>query len=198
MFGGALGIAASMFEVRAKEVARKAMKKFAVFAGGCFWCMQPPFDQLDGVLNTEVGYAGGHMDNPTYQQVCAGQSGHVEAIRVCYEADKVSYTDLLDVFWRNIDPTQSDGQFADRGEHYHSVIFYDGEGERGMAEASKASLQKSGKFNGDIATELRSLDSFYPAEDYHQNFYKKNHAHYEAYKKGSGRQNFIEQQRLKQ
>jgi len=169
------------------------MIKYAVFAGGCFWCMQPPFDQLDGVVATEVGYAGGDMAHPTYEQVCAGKSGHVEAIRVCYEADKVSYTDLLDIFWRNIDPTQSDGQFADRGEHYHSVIFYDGGDEKSMAEASKTSLQQSGRFDCDIATELRPLASFYIAEDYHQQFYQKNHVHYESYKKGSGRQGFIEQ-----
>lgn len=143
------------------------MMKYAVFAGGCFWCMQPPFDQLDGVVGTEVGYAGGHMAHPTYERVCAGQSGHVEAIRVSYEADKVSYSDLLDVFWKNIDPTQADGQFADRGEHYHSVIFYDGEDEENIARASKTQLQQSGKFDRDITTALRPLSSFYLAEAYH-------------------------------
>jgi len=169
------------------------MMKYAVFAGGCFWCMQPPFDQLAGVVATEVGYAGGHVAHPTYERVCAGQSGHVEAVRVSYEADETSYSDLLDVFWKNIDPTESDGQFADRGEHYQSVIFYDGEDEEGIARASKMQLQQSGKFDRDITTALRPLSSFYPAEDYHQRFYQKNHAHYESYKKGSGRQSFIEQ-----
>ena len=169
------------------------MMKYAVFAGGCFWCMQPPFDQLHGVVRSEVGYAGGRVAHPTYQQVCAGQSGHVEAIRICYDADKINYTDLLDVFWRNIDPTQVGGQFADQGKHYQSVIFYDGEDECRIAEASKTLLQDSGVFNGDIATELRPLGSFYLAEDYHQKFYQKNHAHYAAYKKASGRQKFIEQ-----
>jgi len=159
--------------------------------------MQPPFDQLDGVASTEVGYAGGSMVNPTYQQVCAGQSGHVEAMRVCYDDDKINFADLLDVFWRNIDPTQLDGQFADRGKHYQSVIFYNDEDERGIAEVSKTALQDSGKFDGDIVTVLRSLSSFYLAEDYHQKYYQKNHAHYAAYKEGSGRQRFIEQVWLK-
>jgi methionine-S-sulfoxide reductase len=159
--------------------------------------MQPPFDQLDGVVSTEVGYAGGSMLNPTYQQVCAGQSGHVEAMRVCYDDDKISFADLLDVFWRNIDPTQIDGQFADRGKHYQSVIFYNDEDERGIAETSKTALQNSGKFDCDIMTVLRPLSSFYLAEDYHQKYYQKNHAHYSAYKEGSGRQRFIEQVWLK-
>jgi methionine-S-sulfoxide reductase len=159
--------------------------------------MQPPFDQLDGVVSTEVGYAGGSMVNPTYQQVCAGQSGHVEAMRVCYDGDKISFADLLDIFWQNIDPTQLDGQFSDRGKHYQSVIFYNDEDERGVAETSKAALQNSGKFNYDIVTALRPLSSFYLAEDYHQKYYQKNHAHYAAYKEGSGRQRFIEQVWLK-
>ena len=173
------------------------MIKYAVFAGGCFWCMQPPFDQLDGVVSTEVGYAGGSMAHPTYQQVCAGQSGHVEAMRVCYDGEKVSFADLLDIFWRNIDPTQLDGQFADRGKHYQSVIFYNDEDERGIAEVSKTELQDSGKFDCDIVTVLRPLSSFYIAEDYHQKYYQKNHAYYAAYKKASGRQGFIEQVWLK-
>jgi len=170
------------------------MIKYAVFAGGCFWCMQPPFDQLDGVVRTEVGYAGGHLPNPTYQQVCAGDSGHVEAIRVYYDTGKLGFTDLLNVFWRNIDPTQLDGQFADHGKHYHSVIFYADEDEHCIAEASKRALQLSGKFQKNIATELRSFTSFYAAEDYHQEYYRKNKEHYQAYKKGSGREAFIEQQ----
>ena len=131
--------------------------KSAVFAGGCFWCMQPPFDQLDGVVRTEVGYAGGSVVNPTYQQVCAGQSGHVEAIRVYYDDDKIRFTDLLDVFWCNIDPTQLDGQFADRGKHYQSVIFYSDEAECSIAELSKLALQGSGKFDCDVVTEVRPL-----------------------------------------
>jgi len=173
------------------------MMKYAVFAGGCFWCMQPPFDQLADVVRTDVGYAGGSMLNPTYQQVCAGQSGHVEAIRVCYDDDKISFTDLLDVFLRNIDPTQPDGQFADQGKHYQSVIFYNDEDERGVAEVSKAALQDSGKFDCDVVTEVRPLSSFYLAEDDHQRYYQKNHVHYVAYKEASGRQRFIEQVWLK-
>jgi len=173
------------------------MKKYAVFAGGCFWCMQPPFDQLDGVSATEVGYAGGQWINPTYEQVCSGQSGHVEAVRVSYDDDKLHYEDLLDVFWHNINPTQLDGQFADRGEHYHSVIFYVGDDEHRVAEESKERLQNSGWFDNRIVTELRSLSSFYPAEAYHQKYYQKNHMHYNAYKTASGREDFIRRVWLK-
>ena len=163
----------------------------AVFAGGCFWCMQPPFDALTGVLKAEVGYLNGHVKNPTYEQICTGLTGHVEAIRVTYDPSWVTYEALLDVFWRNIDPTQIDGQFADRAPQYHSVIFYGDEQEKTCAEASKAKLQRSAKFPRDIATDIRPLSTFYVGEDYHQSYYQKNSQHYQAYKKGSGRADFI-------
>jgi len=163
-----------------------------VFAGGCFWCMQPPFDNTPGVLATEVGYAGGHVPNPTYEQVSRGDTGHLEVIRVTYEPSIVSYSQLLDIFWHNIDPTQGDGQFVDRGPQYHSAIFVGSDEERRLAEASKAALEASGKFASPIATDIRDAATFYPAEDYHQQYYRKNGLHYQMYKQGSGRAGFIE------
>ncbi|HXH72627.1 MAG TPA: peptide-methionine (S)-S-oxide reductase MsrA [Mariprofundaceae bacterium] len=164
----------------------------AVFAGGCFWCMQPPFDQAPGVLATEVGYSGGNVPSPTYEQVCRGDTGHLEVIRVTYDPGQISYAELLEIFWRNIDPTQSDGQFADRGPQYRTAIFVSNAEERRLAESSKASLQASGKFAAPLATEIRDSAPFYPAEDDHQHYYRKNTLHYQLYKKGSGRAGFIE------
>lgn len=165
----------------------------ATFAGGCFWCMQPPFDNLDGVISTEVGYTGGDVVSPTYEQVCRGDTGHYEAIRVLYDSSRVSYEQLLETFWRNIDPTQGDGQFADRGPQYLTAIFYHDEGQLREAEASKAALQESGKFDRPIATEILEAEKFFPAENYHQGYYLKNSGHYQMYKQGSGRAGFIEQ-----
>jgi len=182
----AAGLSANTNEVKAENMQQ------AVFAGGCFWCMQPPFDQTHGVLKTEVGYLGGHVENPTYEQISTGITGHVEAIRIYYDAELVSYSDLLDVFWHNIDPTQADGQFADRGSQYKTVIFYANDDENKAAEASKAALSASGKFSQPIATSLQPLSIFYVGEDYHQQYYQKNSVHYNAYKRGSGRAGFIE------
>jgi methionine-S-sulfoxide reductase len=164
----------------------------ATFAGGCFWCMQPPFDNLEGVISTEVGYTGGHVEHPTYQQISRGDTGHYEAMRVTYDPSKVSYETLLETFWHNIDPTQADGQFADRGSQYHTAIFCHDEGQQKLAEVSKSALQSSGKFNQPIATKILKAQLFYPAEDYHQNYYQKNSTHYQMYKQGSGRAGFIE------
>lgn len=166
----------------------------AVFAGGCFWCMQPPFDNTPGVTKTETGYSGGDVPNPTYEQVSRGNTGHLEAIRVTYDPALVSYATLLDVFWHNIDPTQGDGQFADRGPQYHTAIFVANETERRLAEASKAKLAASGKFDAPIVTQIRDAAPFYPAEEDHQAYYRKNPLHYELYKRGSGRAGFIERQ----
>lgn len=164
----------------------------AVFAGGCFWCMQPPFDNTPGVLATEVGYCGGSLPNPTYDEVSRGDSGHLEAVRVIYDPAEVSYAELLEVFWHNIDPTQGDGQFADRGPQYRTAIFVSNAEERQQAEMSKARLQASGKFQSPVVTEIREAATFFPAEDYHQEYYRKNAVHYQLYKRGSGRAGFIE------
>ncbi|TVR47341.1 MAG: peptide-methionine (S)-S-oxide reductase [Planctomycetota bacterium] len=163
----------------------------AVFAGGCFWCMQPPFDETAGVLATYAGYCGGHLPNPSYEQVCAGGSGHLESVLVIYDPQRVSYAELIEVFWRSIDPTQGDGQFADRAGHYLSAIFVADDEQRQIAEAAKATLAESGIFNRPIATQILAAAPFYLAEDYHQHYYRKQVAHYQAYKEGSGRGPFL-------
>ena len=163
----------------------------ATFAGGCFWCMQPPFDHLPGIVKTTVGYTGGQSANPTYEQVCTGKTGHIEAIQVEYDPQKVSYEALLKVFWHNINPTTRDGQFADRGTQYRTVIYTHTPEQKKAAEASKAALEASGKFKEPIATTIEPAKPFYPAEEYHQCYYKRNSTHYEAYKEGSGRADYI-------
>lgn len=165
--------------------------KTAIFAGGCFWCMQPAFDTLPGVLDTTVGYTGGETAHPTYEQVSSGRSGHVEAIRIVYDPAKVSYRGLLDVFWRNIDPTQPGGQFADLGPQYRTVVFYADEEERHAAERSKAELESKNIFVRPIVTEILPAREFYPAEEGHQKFYQKDPGHYTRYKTGSGRAGFL-------
>jgi len=164
----------------------------ATFAGGCFWCMQPPFDNTRGVVKTTVGYTGGHVPDPTYEQVCDGTTGHAEAIEVIYDPAVVSYDRLLDVFWRSIDPTQKNGQFADRGTQYRTAIFFHDDDQKTAAESSRRRLDESGKFDRPVVTEITAASRFYPAEDYHQGYYEKNAAHYERYKTGSGRGPFIE------
>lgn len=163
----------------------------ATFAGGCFWCMEPPFEKLTGVVDAESGYTGGHTKNPTYEEVCGGQTGHVEAVRVSYDSRLVTYEDLLQVFWRSFDPTDSGGQFGDRGETYESAVFVSSEAERELARLSKQELDNSGRFESSIATPIRDATVFYPAEDYHQDYYRKNPIHYKLYRKGSGRDAFI-------
>lgn len=164
----------------------------ATFAGGCFWCMQGPFDFLDGVISTTVGYMGGIIENPTYEEVSTGTTGHAEVVEVLYDPQKISYKELLEVFWRNIDPTTKNQQFADKGSQYRTAIFYHNEEQKKLAEQSKAELEKSGKFDKPIVTEIVKATSFYPAEDYHQDYYKKNPFHYEMYKQDSGRASFVE------
>jgi len=155
--------------------------------------MQPPFDNMEGVILTEVGYTGGHVESPTYEQICRGDTGHYEAIRILYDPSRVSYEALLETFWHNIDPTQGDGQFADRGPQYHTVIFYCDEDQHQLAEASRLVLENSGKFELPIATQVLKAEHFYPAENFHQSYYQKNSEHYHRYKRGSGREGFIEQ-----
>jgi len=169
-----------------------APQKTAVFGGGCFWCMEPPFEQLPGVIDVMAGYSGGDEKNPTYQEVSSGMTGHIESVRVIYNPEKISYKELLDTFWRYVDPTDPGGQFADRGDHYKTAIFYSDEEEKAIAEKSRAELEASGVFSRPIATAVRPIKTFYPAEEYHQDYYKKNVAHYEAYKIGSGRAGFLE------
>lgn len=167
-------------------------QKTAIFGGGCFWCMEPPFEQLKGVIEVSAGYSGGDEKDPTYEQVSSGRTGHIESVKVVYDPAKISFKELLDTFWRYVDPTDPGGQFADRGDHYKTAIFYSNEEEKKIAELSRDELAASGVFNKPIATAIRPVKPFYPAEEYHQDYYKKNVAHYEAYKVGSGRAGFLE------
>ena len=159
----------------------------AIFAGGCFWCMEPPYDKLGGVVSTTSGYIGGHKKNPTYEEVSSGRTGHTEAVEVVYDPKKVSYEKLLDVFWRNIDPTVKDQQFCDVGSQYRSGIFYHNDEQKRLAEASKSALDKSKPFKGAIVTEITRAAEFYPAEEYHQDYYLKNPVRYKFYVNGCGR-----------
>ena len=163
----------------------------ATFAGGCFWCTEADFEKLPGVKKVISGYAGGPEKNPTYQEVSSGKTGHTEAIQVVYDPLKVSYRTLLDYFWRHADPTDPGGQFVDRGSQYRSAIFYHDPEQKALAEASKKELDASGRFKKPVVTEIVAFEAFYPAEDYHQNFYKTNTGHYKSYRLHSGRDQFI-------
>ncbi len=174
-------------KIRANEI-----EHTAIFGGGCFWCMEPPFEQQVGVIEVVAGYTGGLQQEATYEQVSSGRTDHIESVRVRYDPEQVSYSELLDIFWRQIDPTDDGGQFADRGEHYKTAIFYSTEEQRIAAEQSKKALQNSGIFNRPIVTALLPAQPFYEAEEYHQDYYQKNVLHYSRYKKGSGREAFIE------
>ena len=177
------GFASAQTEGSAKKPARAV----ATFAGGCFWCMEPPYDKLPGVISTTSGYMGGKTKNPTYESISSGTTGHAEVVQVEYDPSKVSYATLLEVFWRNIDPTQRDAQFCDHGTQYRSGIFYHNDEQKKLAEASKAALQKNKPFKGDIVTEVTAAPEFYRAEEYHQDFYKKNPTRYKVYRTGCGR-----------
>ena len=166
--------------------------KKATFAGGCFWCMQPFFDRTKGVKETVVGYTGGKTENPTYEQVSSGTTGHAESIQVTYDPNEVVYEKLLEIYWHNIDPTVLNRQFSDEGTQYRTAIFYYDEEQKKIAEESKKLLAASGKFDKPIVTEIVAASAFYPAEDYHQKYYKKNAFHYNMYHHGSGRENFFE------
>ena len=163
----------------------------ATFAGGCFWCMQPVFDKTKGVVSTTVGYAGGTKENPTYEEVSTGKTGHTEAIEVVYDPSQVTYEELLDAFWQNIDPTDPRGQFADKGSQYRTAVFYHSEEQKRLALESKEKFARSGKFDQPIVTEIVPASKFYKAEDYHQKYYVKNAGHYSLYKTGSGREGFL-------
>lgn len=163
----------------------------ATFAGGCFWCMEPPFDKLDGVISTTSGYSGGHQDNPTYKQVSAGRTGHTEVIQVVYDPDKVTYQQLLETFWVNIDPLTANAQFCDRGSQYRSGIFYHTPEQQKLAEASAKAIQAL--FEKPVVTEITEFSKFYPAEDYHQDYYTKNPVRYNYYRWGCGRDKRLEE-----
>lgn len=163
----------------------------ATFAGGCFWCLEPAFAQLEGIVDLKVGYTGGTVPNPSYEQVCAGNTGHYEAIQVIFDPQKLSYQQLLDTFWRQIDPTDSGGQFADRGQSYQTAIFYISNEQKQQANESKKKIDTSGIFNKPIVTQILPTKQFYEAEDYHQLYYKKNPLRYQLYSFGSGRKDFL-------
>jgi methionine-S-sulfoxide reductase len=164
--------------------------KTAIFSGGCFWCIQPAFDKAKGVIKTVVGYSGGTEPNPTYELVTSEKTRYRESIEITYDPAKISYDQLLDIYWRQIDPTQADGQFTDIGPSYRAAIFYSNYDEKKIAEASKEKLAGSGKFNRPIVTEILPAMKFYPAEAYHQKYYQQNPEHFEAFEEGSGRVSF--------
>jgi peptide methionine sulfoxide reductase msrA/msrB len=165
--------------------------KVATFAGGCFWCTESDLEKVPGVLKVVSGYTGGSKENPTYEEVCSGRTGHLEAVQVYYDPSKVTYEELLDVFWQHIDPTDEDGQFVDRGSQYRSAVFYHDEEQKKLAEKSRDALDKSGKFARPVATEILPLTKFYEAEDYHQDYYKKSPSRYQFYRSNSGRDQFL-------
>ncbi|KRT74999.1 MAG: peptide methionine sulfoxide reductase, peptide-methionine (S)-S-oxide reductase [Deltaproteobacteria bacterium CSP1-8] len=165
----------------------------ATFAGGCFWCMESPFDKQDGVLSVTVGYAGGQKKNPTYEEVSAGGTGHTESVQIVYDPAKISYAKMLDIFWRNVDPLTRDAQFCDHGTQYRSAIFYHDEEQKKLAEASKKALEESKRFSSPIVTEIVPASEFYPAEEYHQHYYKKNPVRYKIYRYNCGRDHRLQQ-----
>ncbi len=175
---------------KSDEAGQKVAK--ATYAGGCFWCMQHPFDKLEGVISTTAGYTGGTESNPTYKEVSAGKTGHAEAIEIVYDPLKITYSQLLDVFWRNIDPTQADGQFFDIGRQYRTAIFYHNKEQKKLALVSIEKLENSDRYDKKIVTEIVPATKFYKAEDYHQNYYKKNPIRYKYYRIGSGRDRYLE------
>lgn len=182
-------VACADTEYKADVIPAQAKTETAVFAGGCFWCMEPPFDKIDGVYSTLSGYAGGNVENPTYQAVTSGRTSHTEVVQVVFDPSRVSYQQLLDVYWVNIDPTVQNRQFCDSGSQYRSGIFYTSDNQRTLALASKAIVET--QFDT-VHTEVTALDTFYPAEDYHQNYYQKNPIRYAYYRRSCGRDSRLE------
>jgi len=188
--GGWLAFAgAPAAPVRAVEAQATAT---ATFAGGCFWCMQPPFEALPGVVSTTVGYTGGTTKNPTYEEVSAGRTGHAESVQIVYDPQKISYEKLLDVFWHNVDPLTPDAQFCDHGRQYRTAIFTHDASQRRLAEESKQRLEASGRFDRPIVTEIVAAGPFYPSEEYHQKYHEKNPARYKYYRWSCGRDQRLE------
>ena len=186
-------ILAASEEAEEKKANEPAGTETATFAGGCFWCMEPPFDELKGVISTTSGYTGGQGKNPTYEEVSAGGTGHAETVQIVYDPKAVTYSQLLDVFWRNIDPLTPDRQFCDAGSQYRSAIFYHDEEQKQLAKESRKALERSGRFNTPVVTEIVPKSTFYPAESYHQDYYRKNPVRYKIYRYGCRRD-----QRLKE
>lgn len=184
-----IGLAACFIAMIAQQgvAAENTNLAKATFAGGCFWCMEPPFDKLPGVVSTTSGYTGGKKPNPTYREVSDGETGHTEAVQIVYDPAKISYDQLLNVFWRNIDPTVKDQQFCDHGSQYRTGIFVHDDMQKKQADAAKAALLKSKPFKADIVTEITAASTFYPAEDYHQDYYLKNPVKYKFYRFNCGR-----------
>ncbi|MCU5745519.1 peptide-methionine (S)-S-oxide reductase MsrA [Staphylococcus sp. SQ8-PEA] len=164
----------------------------ATLAGGCFWCLVKPFTSYPGIKSVVTGYSGGHVTQPTYEEVCTDETGHVEAVQITYDSEITNFENILDVYFKTFDPTDNGGQFFDRGEHYAPAIFYHNEEQKKAAEAKIQELNEANIFDKPVITPIRPYKNFYPAEDYHQDFYKKNPAHYEQYQRGSGRKAFIE------
>jgi methionine-S-sulfoxide reductase len=186
-------LGALLFSVANLALAQNSLPtqtRTAIFAGGCFWCIQPAVDKANGVIKTVVGYCGGTEPNPTYELVSSEKTRYRESIQITYDPAKISYEQLLDIYWRQIDPTQRDGQFTDIGPSYRAAIFYGNEGERKIAEGSKEKLARSGKFDKPIVTEILPATTFYPAEAYHQKYYQQNPERFEAFERGSGRISF--------
>ena len=190
---GLLAIAVTISAADEAGVAAADNTSIATFAGGCFWCMEPPFDKLEGVISTTSGYTGGHTKNPTYKQTSSGKTGHTEAVQIVYDPKQVSYEKLLDVFWHNIDPTTPNQQFCDRGNQYRSEIFYHNDEQKQLAESSKAALDKNKPFKQPVVTQVSKASTFYAAEEYHQDYYKKNPIRYRYYRYGCGRDKRLEQ-----
>jgi len=180
-------ISAPLFATPDTDSSTNGHQETAIFAGGCFWCMEPPFDKLDGVISTTSGYTSGHKKDPTYREVSAGRTGHTEAIEIVFDSDKISYDELLEVFWKNIDPIAVDRQFCDSGTQYRSGIYYQNKSQESAAEQSLRQLKKNKSFKQDIATEIVAASTFYPAEDYHQDYYLKNPVRYKFYRYSCGR-----------
>jgi methionine-S-sulfoxide reductase len=175
------------------EMQDNGPKARAIFAGGCFWCVEEAFEKVDGVVSATSGYIGGETPNPTYKQVSAGGTGYAEAVEIVYDPDKVTYQQLLDVFWKNIDPTTPDQQFCDRGDQYRSAVFYLDESQKRLAEESKQRVEQTKTFAEPVVTEIAMGTKFYPAEDYHQDFYKRNPVRYKFYKWNCGRAQRLEE-----
>ncbi|MDB4951993.1 MAG: peptide methionine sulfoxide reductase [Gemmatimonadetes bacterium] len=189
----AIGSSAGRADVAWAQAAPRAATDTVAFAGGCFWCMEPAFDHIPGVLSVTSGYTGGRTANPTYEEVSAGGTGHAESVQVVYDPARVSYARLLDNFWHNVDPVTADAQFCDHGNQYRTAIFYHGEAQRRQAEASKAALQRSGILKRPIVTQIAAAGPFYAAEEYHQHYYTKNPVRYHYYRWNCGRDNRLHQ-----
>lgn len=175
------------------EESKDMRTELATFAGGCFWCMVQPFDSLPGIEKVVSGYTGGHTENPSYEEVARGGTGHTEAVQITFDPEVMPYKELVDIYWRQTDPTDAMGQFVDRGDVYRPVIFYHNDQQKEIAQQSKAALEASGRFSDSIVTQIEPAQTFYEAEDSHQDFYRKNREHYQRYSRGSGRPTFIEQ-----